>query len=206
MGSLAFVAFALLALLGASRARLKLGFYDHVCPQAEGIVKAFVEEHVKNAPSIAPALIRLHFHDCFVRGCDASLLLNSTENNTAEKDVAPSSSLRGFSFIDAVKSKIEEECPGLVSCADILTLAARDAIAAIGGPYWDVPTGRRDGTVSVGSEVFTNVPSPTFNFSSLEASFAKKGLSAKDLIVLVGECRIQYSLVNFRYKSRLLIS
>ncbi|KAF3784593.1 hypothetical protein EJ110_NYTH22642 [Nymphaea thermarum] len=160
MGSLAFVAFALLGLLGASHAQLKLGFYDHVCPQAESIVKGIVEEYVKHVPSLAPALIRLHFHDCF--GCDASLLLNSTKNNTAEKDVAPSSSLRGFSFIDIVKSKLEEECPGVVSCADILTLAARDAIAAIGGPYWEVSTGRRDGTVSIGSEVFTNLPAPTF--------------------------------------------
>lgn len=65
------------------------------------------------------------------QGCDASVLLNSTKNNRAEKDSSPNMSVRGFGFIDAVKSKLEEECPGVVSCADIIALVARDAVAAI---------------------------------------------------------------------------
>ncbi|CAN6458019.1 unnamed protein product [Victoria cruziana] len=187
MGSLAFVAFALLGLLGASHAQLELGFYDHVCPQAESIIQGFVKEHIPNAPPLAAALLRLHFHDCFVRGCDASVLLNSTKNNKAEKDGAPNMGLRGFGFIDAVKSKVEEACPGVVSCADILALVARDAVAVIGGPYWKVPTGRRDGTVSLASETLTNIPAPTLNFTGLKAKFANKSLNVKDLVMLSGE-------------------
>ncbi|MCI07206.1 peroxidase 3-like, partial [Trifolium medium] len=65
-------------------------------------------------------------------GCDASVLLNATQNNPqAEKNSFPNLTLRGFEFIDKIKSLIEAECPGVVSCADILTLTARDSIHAV---------------------------------------------------------------------------
>ncbi|XP_031501807.1 peroxidase 3-like [Nymphaea colorata] len=197
MGSLALAAFALLVFLGASHAQLKDRFYDDVCPQAESIIQEFVKEHIPNAPSLAAALLRMQFHDCFVMGCDASLLLNSTKNNTSEKDSSPNMSVRGFGFIDAVKSKLEEACPGAVSCADIIALVARDAIVAIGGPYWKVPTGRRDGTVSLASAALANVPAPTLNFTSLKAKFANKSLDVKDLVVLSGAHTIGITHCSF---------
>lgn len=55
-----------------------------------------------------------------------------------------------------------------------------------GGPYWKVPTGRRDGTISNATESLNNIPAPTFNFSSLTKSFAKVGLNVKDLVLLSG--------------------
>ncbi|KAH9315078.1 hypothetical protein KI387_023705 [Taxus chinensis] len=165
---------------------LKLGFYNKVCPNAEKLVLNVVKKHIPLAPEIAAPLIRLHFHDCFVRGCDGSVLLNST-NGTAEKNATPNQTIRGFNLVDEAKSAVEKQCPGVVSCADILALMARDAVlVAHGGPYWNVPTGRRDGVISNASEALSNIPAPTSNFSQLNTSFSSKGLNIKDLVLLSG--------------------
>ncbi|KAL5151913.1 Peroxidase 3 [Glycine soja] len=186
MGSnLRFLSLCLLALIASTHAQLQLGFYAQSCPKAEKIILKFVHEHIHNAPSLAAALIRMHFHDCFVRGCDGSVLLNSTTNQ-AEKNAPPNLTVRGFDFIDRIKSLVEAECPGVVSCADILTLAARDTIVATGGPYWKVPTGRRDGVISNLVEARNNIPAPFDNITTLQTLFANQGLDLKDLVLLSG--------------------
>ncbi|CAL9136443.1 unnamed protein product [Musa acuminata var. zebrina] len=175
-----------LSSLSCVKSDFELGFYDKSCPTAEKMIFDYVKQHVPNAPSLAAALLRMHFHDCFVRGCDASVLINSTRKHQAEKSALPNQSLRGFDFLDRVKSLVEAECPGVVSCADIIALVARDSVVAIGGPYWNVPTGRRDGLISRSSEAFKELPAPTFDFTALRSSFSSKGLNLKDLVVLSG--------------------
>ncbi|CAN1843733.1 Peroxidase 3 [Linum perenne] len=159
-----------------------MNFYSQSCPKAEQIVLDYVKKHISNAPSLASPLLRMHFHDCF--GCDASVMINSTSNNTAEKAATPNLTLRGFNFLDGLKSLLERECPGVVSCADILALTARDSVALIGGPTWRVPTGRRDGRVSNSTEALNAIPPPTSNFTTLQTLFGNVGLDLKDLVLL----------------------
>ncbi|KAH9744650.1 peroxidase 3 [Citrus sinensis] len=189
MGRIDYIGVVFLSLFGVvglSEAQLQLGFYAKSCPRAEKIVLDYVNKHIHNAPSLAASFLRMHFHDCFVRGCDASVLLNSTGN--PERNAVPNQTLTGatFDFIERVKRLVEDACPGIVSCADILTLVTRDSIVATGGPSWKVPTGRRDGRVSIRSEAQNNIPAPTNNFTLLQRSFANQGLDLKDLVLLSG--------------------
>ena len=55
--------------------------------------------------------------------------MDSTATNSAEKDAIPNQSVRGYEVIDEIKARVESVCPATVSCADILTLAARDAVS-----------------------------------------------------------------------------
>lgn len=66
------------------------------------------------------------------QGCDASILLDSNSTNLAEKDGAGNVfSVRGYEVIDNIKEALEAVCPQTVSCADIIILASRDAIASV---------------------------------------------------------------------------
>ncbi|PON68768.1 Peroxidase [Parasponia andersonii] len=175
---------------------LKLGFYERTCPSAESVITKTTHQYISREPTLAAPLLRLNFHDCFVRGCDGSVLLNSTKNNQAEKAALPNLSIRGFNVIDAAKSAVEKTCPGVVSCADILALVARDAVSLTYGQHWEVPTGRRDGKVSNISEALANLLPPFANITTLKSAFAAKGLNVKDLVVLSGGHTIGRSLCS----------
>jgi hypothetical protein len=70
-----------------------------------------------------------------MQGCDASVLLDDSPTLTGEKNAGPNAnSLRGFEVIDSIKSQVEAACPGTVSCADILALAARDGVNLVSEP------------------------------------------------------------------------
>jgi peroxidase len=66
-----------------------------------------------------------------LQGCDASNLIKSTPTNTAELDALPNLTLHGMDLIDTAKAAVEEACPGIVSCADIISLATRDAVVTV---------------------------------------------------------------------------
>ncbi|KAG8367358.1 hypothetical protein BUALT_Bualt16G0063800 [Buddleja alternifolia] len=171
---------------------LSLNYYEKTCSNVDDIVTKVVKEAMSEDKTVPAALLRLHFHDCFIRGCDGSVLLESKGGNSAEKDGPPNLSLHAFYVIENAKKAVEAVCPGIVSCADILALAARDAVVLSGGPTWYVPKGRKDGRTSRAIET-KELPSPTFNISQLEQSFSLRGLSLEDLVALTGAHTLGFS-------------
>ncbi|KAK8671315.1 hypothetical protein V6N13_037911 [Hibiscus sabdariffa] len=170
-----------------ANSQLSPDYYSSTCPQALSIVKAEVAAAIKNETRVGASLLRLHFHDCFVNGCDGSLLLDDNSTFIGEKTAVPNNnSARGFNVVDNIKARLEKACPRVVSCADILAIAARDSVVQLGGPSWKVLLGRRDSTTASRSAANTSIPQPTFNLSALISSFSAQGLSIKDLVILSG--------------------
>ncbi|PHT51255.1 Peroxidase 9 [Capsicum baccatum] len=80
--------------------------YQFSSPQATEIVMSVLEEAIAKDPRMAASLLRLHFHDCFVQGCDASILLDKSSAFKSEKEAGPNkNSLRGFEVIDEIKAE-----------------------------------------------------------------------------------------------------
>ncbi|KAF6999851.1 hypothetical protein CFC21_015827 [Triticum aestivum] len=169
---------------------LSVGHYSYSCPNAEAIVREAVKNAREKNRGTGAGLIRLFFHDCFVRGCDASVLLNTTgSGEPTELKGPPNKTLRGFEVIDAAKAALEEACPGVVSCADVLAFAGRDATFFLTNrtaAYFPMPAGRYDGRVSFANETTLNLPSPTSGLQQLNKSFHAKGLSLEDMVTLSG--------------------
>ncbi|EAZ17790.1 hypothetical protein OsJ_33333 [Oryza sativa Japonica Group] len=176
------VAAVLVAGAAVSNAQLKVGFYSKSCPTAESTVASAVRQFADADSTILPALVRLQFHDCFAKGCDGSVLIKGVGNN-AEVNNNKHQGLRGLDVVDSIKQQLESECPGVVSCADIVVLASRDAIAFTGGPSFDVPTGRRDGRTSSLRDADV-LPDVKDSIDVLRSKFAANGLDDKDLVLL----------------------
>ncbi|OMP06604.1 Plant peroxidase [Corchorus olitorius] len=113
-------------------------------------------------------------------------------------DADPNLTLSGFDVIEDIKAQVEKKCPGVVSCADLLALAARDSVSfQFQKPLWEVLTGRRDGRVSRISEAMAEIPTPFSNFTTLVQSYARKGLTIHDLVVLSGYTTLNRAYAKF---------
>ncbi|XP_043722049.1 peroxidase 16-like [Telopea speciosissima] len=186
-------------LLNPATSQLQRNFYRNTCPNVEQYVRSAVQQKLQQTFVTAPGTLRLFFHDCFVQGCDASVLLSSPTNN-AEKDHPDDISLAGDGFDTVIKAKAavdrDPRCKNKVSCADILALAARDVIALTGGPSYLVELGRRDGRISTMSNVQNHLPHPNFNLNQLNTMFTSNGLTMTDMIALSGAHTIGFSHCN----------
>ncbi|CAN1173898.1 Peroxidase N1 [Linum perenne] len=143
----------------------RVGFYSTTCPRVETIVRTAVQSAFSSDPTVAPGLLRMHFHDCFVQGCDGSVLIFGAGT---ERTAVPNLSLNGFSAIDDAKTRLEAACPGA------------------NGPTWAVPTGRRDGRISIAQEADDNLPGPADTVDSQIDQFDRLGLNVQDLVTLTG--------------------
>lgn len=191
--------FLLLALLSFSAVSLRsalaeneedpglvMNFYKDTCPQAEDIIREQVKLLYKRHKNTAFSWLRNIFHDCAVQSCDASLLLDSTRQTLSEKEMDRSFGMRNFRYIENIKEAVERECPGVVSCADILVLSGRDGVVALGGPYIPLKTGRRDGRKSRAEILEQYLPDHNDSMSVVLERFAAIGIDAPGLVALLG--------------------
>nr|BAK04533.1 predicted protein [Hordeum vulgare subsp. vulgare] len=190
MASIKFIPCSLLALVvlfSAADGQLRPDFYAATCTNLASIVRGAMVTAVSAERRMGASVLRLHFHDCFVQGCDGSVLLNDLPPFVGEKSAASNlNSLRGFDVIDGIKASVEAACPGVVSCADILALAARDGTVLLGGPTWAVPLGRRDSTNASFNLASVDLPAPSANVSDLIAAFGRKGFTPREMAALSG--------------------
>jgi peroxidase len=167
-------------------AGLKENYYATSCQRAEDIVKEQVYNLYEQHGNTAVSWIRLIFHDCIVQSCDASILLDKSGDVESEKQSERNFGMRNFKYIDTIKKAVEAECPGVVSCADIIALAAREGAVMLGGPRIAVKTGRRDSRKSSAAVVDRYTPLHNDSISTLLSAFASAGIDAEGAVALLG--------------------
>ncbi|KAL9245074.1 hypothetical protein vseg_018768 [Gypsophila vaccaria] len=168
---------------------LSYSFYSSTCPRLEAIVRSHLANVFKNDITQTAGLLRLHFHDCFVQGCDGSVLLDGSASGPSEQNAPPNLSLRpeAFKIINDISALVQRECGRVVSCADLTALAARDSVYLAGGPHYDIPYGRKDGvTFATRNVTLANLPAPSSNTTTLLNALAKKNLDPTDVVALSG--------------------
>ncbi|KAL3644715.1 hypothetical protein CASFOL_009895 [Castilleja foliolosa] len=187
LATLTILSLALPIIITPTQAQLSPTYYNATCPNVIAIIRTSIRQAIARERRMAASIIRLHFHDCFVQGCDASILLDNSPTIQSEKSAGPNAnSVRGFDVIETAKRAVEASCRGVVSCADVLTIAAREASIGVGGPTWNLNLGRRDSTTANVNAANTDLPSPFSNLQGLIDSFSNKGLSVTDMVALSG--------------------
>ncbi|KAG6632607.1 peroxidase A2-like [Carya illinoinensis] len=178
---------SLLIMFLSSNAQLSTTFYDSTCSNVSSVVRGVVERAAQNDVRIGAKLIRLHFHDCFVDGCDGSILLDNADGIESEKDAGPNAgSVDGFSVVDEIKTALENVCPGVVSCADILAISSQISVSLAGGRTWQVQLGRRDSRTANRAGVIDALPNALETLQQITQKFNNVGLDSTDLVALSG--------------------
>ncbi|CAD6238754.1 unnamed protein product [Miscanthus lutarioriparius] len=190
----AAVIFALVAVqaavLLAQASELEVGYYSKKCKGVEIVVKWHVIRALKANRRTGAALVRLLFHDCFVRGCDGSVLLDaSSDNPHPEKEAPVNIGLAAFDLLEEIKAAVQKRCPGVVSCSDILIdlrRPRRGQRLSNGHVHFAVPAGRLDGFVSKTEEAQAELPDSTHDVQQLIDNFARKNFTVEELVILTG--------------------
>lgn len=64
-----------------------------------------------------------------LQGCDGSILIDNGQDS--ERFAFGHQGVQGYDVVENAKAKLESVCPGVVSCADIVSMAARDGVAFV---------------------------------------------------------------------------
>ncbi|XP_052142289.1 peroxidase 31-like [Oryza glaberrima] len=175
--------------------KLSPDYYAQTCPRAERIVAEVVQSKQMANPTTAAGVLRLFFHDCFVSGCDASVLVAATAFEKSEQSAEINHSLPGDAFDAVVRAKLalELECPEVVSCADILALAARVLITMTGGPRYPISFGRKDSLTSSPTAPDKEMPQSNFTMDQVIKLFQDKGFTVQEMVALSGGHTLGFS-------------
>ncbi|XP_058088371.1 peroxidase P7-like [Magnolia sinica] len=178
----------MMAISSPVSAQLSVSFYANTCPSVFDTVRAAVRSAINREARMGASLLRLFFHDCFVNGCDGGVLLADTGSFVGEQTAAPNqNSLRGFNVIDTIKAQVDRACGRVVvSCADILAIAARDSVVELGGPSYSVPLGRRDARTASRDGANSDLPGFFDDLNRLIQLFSNKGFTAREMVALSG--------------------
>ncbi|KAK8935319.1 Peroxidase 65 [Platanthera zijinensis] len=195
MGPFLFFLFFLLSSSCSVSAKLSLDYYITSCPAVHQIISDIVTTKQINSPTTGAGVLRLFFHDCFVSGCDASALVSTNNFNLAERDADINLSLPGDAFDVVVRAKtsLELQCPGIVSCADILAIATRDLVSMLGGPFYPIRLGRKDSLFSSAASVEPNLARPNASIDKIITLFSSKGFTVRDFVALSGAHTVGFS-------------
>ncbi|KAJ0017850.1 hypothetical protein Pint_09836 [Pistacia integerrima] len=167
--------------IGVKEVQLAYDYYKHSCPSLEAIVKKEILSISFFDASAPAAFLRLLFHDCQVQGCDASILLDYDGLiHDSEMVSSKNFGVRHREKIQHIKTILEAVCPGQVSCADIIALAAREAVSVSGGPQIQIPLGRKDSTTCNHQQANTHLPSSGITVDQLLPIFSSKGMNLKE--------------------------
>jgi peroxidase len=122
-----------------------------------------------------------------IQGCDASILLDS-DHSTHKSEMVSSKNfaIRKREMIGYIKSILEYECPGKVSCADIIVLAAKESVSFSGGPHIQIPLGRKDSTTSSYQQADASLPPQGIKVHELIYIFTSKGMNLEESIAIMG--------------------
>lgn len=163
-----------------------MSYYSESCPKAEEIVKEEVTKLYHKHGNTAVSWIRNLFHDCMVKSCDASLLLDAANGIESEKASSRNLGMRNFKYIKTIKDALETQCPLTVSCADIVALSARDGVVLLGGPHVEMKTGRKDSKMSYVEEIENFIPNHNDTMSLVLSRFQSIGVDTQGTVALLG--------------------
>nr|AFK33535.1 unknown [Lotus japonicus] len=167
---------------GVEENQLSYNYYMFSCPNLETVIQKELLRVFLLNPTAPAAFLRLMFHDCQVQGCDASILLDS---ETSEMASSRNFGIRMREAISNIKSTLEEECPGQVSCADIIVPVAKESVSYTGGPQIQIPLGRKDTkTTPSFKEADAKLPPPSIPVDEFISLF--KGMSIEESVSILG--------------------
>ncbi|KAE8810496.1 Peroxidase 12 [Hordeum vulgare] len=164
---------------------LSYDFHALSCSNLQNMVRDAVQGAIARDAGVVPGLLRLFFHDCFPQGCDASILLTG---GNSEQNMGQNVGLRRsvLDLIESIRATVHRACGPTVSCADITSLATKEAVMQSRLPGYDVPLGRRDSLTPATAQQVGILPGPDSNVQQLVRTFADRGFDKMDLVALSG--------------------